>query len=220
MRSFYRFLINSEGLNSSLLDTMYKVQYLKVEQKMPNYIKYEEMRDLVTAGITNVTWMNPAKTKVLLYFLFFTGVRRNELINLKRRDIDLKANNAIIRLPTKGKRERYVYYPAAVSELLRTYYRTEPETINAFNITVGQIGHFIEYLNLISPVKIHFSTHSFRHSFAKFLTRKGVDITCAQKLLGHKSITTTRMYYDPDQYVVEQIYRDKLNVKIDDGDSV
>ncbi|OIJ16207.1 hypothetical protein BKP35_04305 [Anaerobacillus arseniciselenatis] len=43
-------------------------------------------------------------------------------------------------------------------------------------------------------VKVNYSTHSARHSFAIYALESGMDIYIVQKLLGHKSIASTEVY--------------------------
>lgn len=45
-------------------------------------------------------------------------------------------------------------------------------------------------------VKVNYSTHSFRHSFAVYALESGMDIYMIMKLLGHKSIASTEVYLD------------------------
>ena len=41
------------------------------------------------------------------------------------------------------------------------------------------------------------SVHDLRHTFAKYLSYKNVDITVIKELLGHSSIQTTAIYTNP-----------------------
>ncbi len=43
-------------------------------------------------------------------------------------------------------------------------------------------------------VKVNYSTHSFRHSFAIYALESGMDIYMVKQLLGHKSIGSTEVY--------------------------
>lgn len=43
-------------------------------------------------------------------------------------------------------------------------------------------------------VKVNYSTHSFRHSFAVYALESGLDIYIVKELLGHKSIESTQVY--------------------------
>ena len=43
-------------------------------------------------------------------------------------------------------------------------------------------------------VQKHVSAHTFRHSFATDLLRRGTDIRTIQSLLGHKDVQTTMVY--------------------------
>jgi integrase/recombinase XerD len=45
-------------------------------------------------------------------------------------------------------------------------------------------------------MKVNYSTHSFRHSFAVYAFESGMDIYIVKELLGHKSIESTEVYLD------------------------
>ena len=46
----------------------------------------------------------------------------------------------------------------------------------------------------LAKIEKHFSFHSARHTNATLLMEKGANITTVQKLLGHRSISTTQIY--------------------------
>ena len=64
--------------------------------------------------------------------------------------------------------------------------------IKPFNFTSSTISHKVK--DLSNETGIKFTIHSLRHSYATHLLERGVNITTIQELLGHKDITTTRIY--------------------------
>ena len=132
-----------------------------------------------------------------------------ELINLKRVDINTEKHVATIRVPNKGKHERVVFFPKLVSDLLIKYYSIEEEKENAFNLTysklntmLGKVGSFLKTKKI--------TAHSWRHSFANMLAENEISVRVAQKLMGHKNMGSTLIYYDPDIRIMEKLYRKRI----------
>jgi len=207
VRFLYSYLVISNMVDSKVLAEITKIKLLPVERRIKDYITKKELDELIRIAVGYKTSFSPYKTQALLYFMFYTGMRRNELINLMRKDINLEDNSAIVRIPTKNRQERIIFYPKRVSMLLKDYFDTEQEEKNAFNISRGILDNLIRFLKNFAPNGKNVTPHTFRHSFANMLAEKGIDIRIAQKLLGHKSIQSTMIYYDPDIKTIQKLYK-------------
>jgi integrase len=81
------------------------------------------------------------------------------------------------------------------------------------------LDQFYGYREPISDLKnwkhgklYKYSTHSLRHTFAKYLAKRNVPIEIAKHLLRHQDISSTQIYYVPDKEDVDGVLR-KLFVK-------
>ena len=211
IKLFYKFCVEYNYLPEDFIDRVVsKLKLLKTERKIKDFFTKQELAYIVRMGQTFYTCMPPLRLKAVLYFLFYTGLRKSELVNLKRQDIDLEENTVIVRAPTKNKEERVVFFPDSIKDLLKKYFDSEPERINAFNVTAPMLMHMTNALKRFAPSGKNFTLHSLRHSFANMLAKNMVDIRVAQKLLGHKQIENTMIYYDPDVEIIKEIYKKKI----------
>jgi len=209
IRYYYKYLLECRSLPINL-DNIRKFKLLKVDFKLKNYLTQKEVEEIIRDAMTYIGYMEPLKMRTIILFMFFTGLRIAELTNLKRADINLREMRALIKTPNKNNMERYVYYPQKVAQLLYKYFGYEPEEFNAFNVTQRQIRFLVRKLNDLLPMKKRFTPHTFRHSYTRMLIEHDIGVRIAQKLLGHKSMSSTLVYYNPDDSLVERIYRKNI----------
>lgn len=215
IRCFYSFLFEAKLMTKTVRgeqvkEIVFSFKQLKTERKIKDYYTLEELEGIIEKAITYEMSMPLEKVRAILLFMFYTGIRKKQLLNLKRKDIDLSKRTAIIRVPTKNDEEHFVFFPKKVVKILEIYFSIEPEESNAFNMTRAKVMHFFNFLKNFVPKEKNITPHTLRHSFANMLAENGVDIRVAQKLLGHKSIQSTAIYYDPDRRIVEKIYRERI----------
>jgi len=186
------------------------IKLLKVERKIPDYITKEELKQGVKYALVTMERYSTKKIIAVLYFMFYSGLRKGEILNLVRNDFSLEKRpiEVKVRIPTKGKRERIVYLPPKLRVMLYRYFNSEEEKNNAFNLCTSGLDYLVRiFADAVPDKKI--SAHTFRHSYAKDLIKGDIDVTIVSKLLGHKNIETTLIYVDPDEDMVRKIYKDK-----------
>lgn len=135
--------------------------------------------------------------------LFATGMRISELCSLKPSSIDLESGNILIY--GKGARERIIQLGNREVIDALVLYR------EAFKNDIAVCGYFfvnrlrrklsdqsvrfmINSYARLSGIGQHITPHMFRHSFATLLLEQDVDIRYIQRMLGHRSISTTEIY--------------------------
>ena len=145
---------------------------------------------------------NAVRDKLVLSLLYYTGIRRNELLNLNWTDINLSKSTVIIR-SGKGGKDRLIPLHKALTGLLDQYLdKRLPLKIDA--LIIGEQGRRMCKCSFVNLLKMYlaisglkrkgYTAHSFRHSFATHLVEAGVDLFKVQKLLGHSSLDTTKIY--------------------------
>jgi site-specific recombinase XerD len=170
--------------------TTNEVPIKKKEKTLPKILSKEQIKELLKAT-TNL------KHQIIIKLLYASGLRLNELLNLKRKDIDFEKNIIYVR-KGKGKKDRITLVSENLRLDLLKYYSN-----NIFKtgyILEGRKGKYtkksVQKVLDILGKKINTKTHPhiLRHSFATHLLDNGTDIRHIQKLLGHSDISTTQIY--------------------------
>lgn len=126
-------------------------------------------------------------------------MRRSEVLNLKKEDID--SGRMLIKVTGgKGKKDRYTALSEKVLLLLRDYYREYRPKDYLFESPDGKQYSATSIQNIIKKSakkagidkRVHI--HMLRHSFATHLLEQGTNLRIIQQLLGHDSIKTTEIY--------------------------
>ena len=162
----------------------------KRPKHLPKVLSKETIRLLIDSA-------SNLKHKLIIKFFYSTGIRLNELINLKRSDIDFDRNIVNIR-KGKGKKDRITIISESLRlDLLKYYSKTIFKTAFVFEGYKGKYSKKAVQAvlkDIGKKVGINLHPHMLRHSFATHLLESGTDIRLIQKLLGHSDISTTQIY--------------------------
>lgn len=168
------------------------------DKRVRTFITLEELEKQIVPYLPLMFGTDYFKRELILKFLFFTGLRSEEILTLKRENIDLD-NRTILIKNTKGKVDRVVKFTSKLQKIIQSYFNTEPENGNAFNISQAYIKWTLKRISKELGLKKNITPHALRHGFAKHCLRQGMGIERLQKLLGHSDLKTTMIYANPTQ---------------------
>lgn len=167
-----------------------EVPIKKKEKQLPKVISKEKIKQMIELT-------ENLKHKLVIKLLYSSGLRLQELIDLKRKDIDFERGILNVR-KGKGNKDRVTLISENLKlDLLKYYSNNIFKTEYVFE---GRKGKYTKksvqkVLDLAGKkVGIKVTPHMLRHSFATHLLENGTDIRYIQKLLGHSNLKTTEIY--------------------------
>lgn len=172
----------------------------KINKVFKDYYSEEEFHTQVLSHVKH--YPNAKSISFILKLMFYTGVRAEELITLRKEHINFKEKKILI-TDTKSKKDREVF--SINDEFFKELEQyTQNKTDNLFDLDYDQLYYLFRKLNEGSglPHKLH--PHLMRTCFAKHCLRKKIDISIIQKLMGHTDIKTTLQYAEPDRKIIQE----------------
>jgi len=233
VRSLYRFLYRTERAPANPARA---VRAPRTDQPLPAWLTQAQTTRMFAEfetdaeGSSTAGRERAARNRAIVELLYSSGLRLGELHALNRADIDLGAG--LVRVTGKGSKQRIVPIGSeaarAVGEYLALVDRG-PGTTSAgdraadeparqgvepvFRSTAGRrlsrrqiqrvVGRVLESVGGTGGL----STHALRHSFATHLLDEGADLIAVRELLGHASLSTTRVYTHTSKERLLDAYR-------------
>jgi len=146
--------------------------------------KYWE-RDYINEKIEEIENYNH---KMLLIFLWYSGVRITEAVSLRKNKIDFKNHIMTLRwLKSRKYKERNCPIQAHLRDMLQLYTSPMKSDALVFPITRQRAWQLCQKYMGGKP-------HMFRHSFAVNWLRCKGDIIVLHRILGHSKVQTTMEY--------------------------
>ena len=137
-----------------------------------------------------------------LQFLYYTGMRKGELINLTWKNVNLKKSQEAITLissdefRTKTGKKRTIPLKSEAISILK-----QQKGVDKKFVFVSQTGKKIHPEKPYHAIKkalekagLEGDVHKLRHTMASHAVMKGVSIYEVKELLGHQDIKTTMIY--------------------------
>lgn len=190
LRNIYHFLLSNGYINDL------KLVFKHFEEK-PKEITTITEKDILT--LLEYFKTKSLKYRVIILLLLETGLRRNELVNIKKANINLKEKKIFLDL-TKTHKYRYIYFSDTLKKLLEKQLK-ENTNIYLFETKDHKKlnANYITYILFMAKkhTKItNLSPHKLRHTYATMLLKNGANIEEVRRLLGHTSYEMTKRYLD------------------------
>lgn len=161
-------------------------------QQLPKVISEQEVEAILNAS-------ENLKHRSMLSLIYSAGLRRGELLNLKKNDIDSKRMMISI-YKAKGMKDRMVPLSPVILDMLREYYKAYKPKEYLFEGQYGgqyssrSLDKVLKVASQKAGIKKNINLHMLRHSYATHLLEGGTNLRHIQELLGHKDPKTTQIY--------------------------
>jgi len=170
----------------------YDIERPRGKKVLPNVLSENEIVKILDAT-------DNIKHKAIITTIYSAGLRRSEVINLRKQDVDFNKNLIFIR-GAKGKKDRLSILSKVNAKTLKmyldkykpNYWMFEGTGRNKYSAT--SVGRILSKSAAKAGINKPVSPHMLRHSFATHLLEQGVDLRYIQNLLGHSSSKTTEIY--------------------------
>ena len=201
LKAYYKFLLRSGEIDK---DPTSKLKTLKTPKRLPEFVQEEAMEKILQEGEYSQDFEGD-RNRMVMEFLYLTGIRLSELIHLRWQNIDL--HSASIKVVGKGKKQRIIPITnhllqnilAYKSRFLESFEKLDRDDYFIVTIQREQAYPMMiyrivrKYLDFFAQTSKR-SPHLLRHTFATHLLNKGADLNAVKDLLGHASLAATQVY--------------------------
>ena len=187
---------------------------LKKGSYLPETISVSDINRLINI-YDHTNYMN-SRNLTLIDFMYSTACRVSELCDVRVSDLDFEED--FVKLFGKGSKQRIVPIGSELKINLSKYlkFRDELNTqepylflsknINQLDRTA--IFRIIKKSATLSDNALSVHPHTLRHSAATHMLEAGCDLRTLQELLGHTSVSTTKIYTKLTKEFLVEIFKE------------
>ncbi len=200
VRAFFDFLQRTDRLEASPARL---VRTPRRDRTLPSFLSEDDARELLDSAGEAARRDGSAvalRRWALLELLYSCGLRLAEVQGLDVTAVDRRTGQ--VRALGKGGKERVVPLGRRASDALGAYFGKRGESasraaflsVRGTRLSRRQIQRDVTAQLARVAEGDRLTTHSLRHSFATHLLDRGADLVSVKEMLGHASLSTTRIY--------------------------
>jgi integrase/recombinase XerC len=214
-RTFFRFLHLEDRIPHNPTRA---VRAPKVDRRLPGHLSAADIRTVFEAAESRAAenTLQATRDLLILELLYGSGLRLSELHGLDLDALDRKTGQ--VRVVGKASKERIVPVTRKSLAALERYEPRRAEVGGVLGaVLVNARGGRLSRRSIQEAVRRcleaaagarGLSAHALRHSFATHLLEQGADLLAVKELLGHVSLSTTRIYTHTTKERLLRVYRD------------
>lgn len=211
VRSFFKYLIKENICEKNPCTGLILP---KLKKTLPEFVEVNVLENYFEQ-YTIQNDFESIRNFVMMDVLYQTGIRRSELANLKRKDVDF--HHLSIKVLGKRNKERIIPISLKLKNKIQGYFFVlqEKHIMNEYlwvdekgkRLSEYQIYYIVkkELGKVTTQLKKH--PHMLRHSFATHLLNNGADINAIKELLGHSNLKATEIYTHNNIEQLKKIYK-------------
>jgi len=196
LRVYFKWLLK-EGVVKD--NPVSKIKSPKQSKNLPSFFR-EAQLDPVNFDSLFDDSFDGVRNRLVIEFLYQTGVRLSELIALKVKDVD----QSKVKVLGKRNKERVIPISENLSALIKDYQKkiTEQGIVNEY-LFVLKNGKTLYPKFVYRLINSYFSNvtdvdkcspHVLRHTFATHMLNNGAGLDTLKELLGHANLSATQVY--------------------------
>ena len=187
---------------------------LKKGSYLPETISVSDVNRLINI-YDHSNYMN-SRNLTLIDFMYSTACRVSELCDVKVSDLDFEED--FVKLFGKGSKQRIVPIGSELKINLSKYLKFRDElntqepylflSKNMNQLDRSAIFRIIKKSATLSDNALSVHPHTLRHSAATHMLEAGCDLRTLQELLGHTSVSTTKIYTKLTKEFLVEIFKE------------
>lgn len=211
IKSYFKFLLKIGELT---VDPSSLYKSLKIAKKIQVPFSTNEVLKLLDSPYDEQDF-EQSRDFLMIELLYATGIRRDELINLKIHDVDLIRGQ--IKVIGKRDKQRIIPLLRSIKNHIEKYLALRDVvavasvnelfvTSRGFKVYPSLVYRIIKsYFSKVS-LKVKISPHVLRHTFATHLLDHGANLNAVKELLGHTSLSSTQIYTHSSMVTLKGVY--------------
>ena len=187
---------------------------LKKGSYLPETISVSDINRLINI-YDHTNYMN-SRNLTLIDFMYSTACRVSELCDVRVSDLDFEED--FVKLFGKGSKQRIVPIGSELKINLSKYLKFRDElntqepylflSKNMNQLDRSAIFRIIKKSATLSDNALSVHPHTLRHSAATHMLEAGCDLRTLQELLGHTSVSTTKIYTKLTKEFLVEIFKE------------
>jgi len=200
------------------------LQRVRTGKRLPRTLTKRELTAVLEAAHCSE---HPAMA-LLVTLMLDTGLRVSEVCELNMDDIDFEDGSARV-LGGKGDKDRLVLFTTRTIRAFEAWLpirqtmandETGPALLNQQGrpLIPRSVQRMMDMLAVEAGVpKGKLTPHVLRHNFATGLLERGADLVTIQRLMGHATIATTRVYLEISDQTLREVYHRAQALRLDEN---
>jgi integrase/recombinase XerD len=209
IKQFLKYLNNSGFVDNFEIENI----KFKSELKLPEVLSVSQIDTMINFYDHN-SFLN-SRNLTIIDFIYSTGCRVSELINVNISDIDTK--DSFVRLEGKGSKQRIIPLGSLLINNLTEYIKLRDSIANIKSnklflsksfkkLDRSAIFRIVKSTGLKLGLNVDLHPHTLRHSAATHMLERGCDLRTVQEFLGHSSVSTTQIYTKVTKEFLEEAF--------------